>query len=118
MQSTPTSAVDSLGDTIYFDNAATSFPKPESVYVAMDAFARRVGGSGGRSSHRRSIEAASTIDDSREMLATLLGAHSSECVCFGANATDGLNVAIFGLARPGSRIITSAVEHNSVRRPV
>ena len=118
MQSSPTSTADSLDDTIYFDNAATSFPKPEVVYAALDDFARRVGGSGGRSSHRRSLEAANAIDEAREAMADLLGAHSAECVCFGSNATDGLNVAIYGLARPGSRIVTSVVEHNSVRRPV
>ena len=107
-----------MAGTVYFDNAATSYPKPEVVYLAMDRFARHLGGSGGRSSHRRSLEAATIIDGSREALATLLGAHSPECVCFGSNATEGLNVAIFGLAKPGSRVVTSAVEHNSVRRPV
>jgi len=114
----PSRPAPALGDTLYFDNAATSFPKPEAVYAAMDSFARRIGGSGGRSSHRRSLEAANAIDESREALAVLLGAHGAECVCFGSNATEGLNVAIYGLARPGTRIITSAVEHNSVRRPV
>jgi cysteine desulfurase family protein len=105
-------------ETVYFDNAATSFPKPEVVYQAMDSFARQIGGSGGRSSHRRSLEAAEVIDGSRELIARLLGAHSPECICFGSNATDALNLAIYGLARPGSRIVTSVVEHNSVRRPV
>ena len=106
------------GDTIYFDNAATSFPKPEAVYLAMDTFARQVGGSGGRSSHRRALESASVVDGARESLAKLLGAHSSECVCFGMNATEALNIAIYGLAKPGCRIISSALEHNSVRRPL
>jgi len=109
---------DPLCRTVYFDNAATSFPKPDTVYRAMDSFARQIGGSGGRSSHRRSLEAANVIDVARESLATLLGARGPECVCFGSNATDGLNVAIYGLSRAGSRIVTSAVEHNSVRRPV
>jgi cysteine desulfurase / selenocysteine lyase len=104
--------------SVYLDNAATSFPKPEAVYVAMDAFARQVGGSGGRSSHRRAIEASAVIDGAREALATLLGARGPECVCFGSNATDGLNIAIYGLATPGQEIVTSSVEHNSVRRPL
>jgi cysteine desulfurase family protein len=106
------------GDAIYFDNAATSFPKPEAVYLAMDTFARQVGGSGGRSSHRRALESASVVDGARESLAKLLGAHSPECVCFGMNATEALNIAIYGLAKPGCRIISSALEHNSVRRPL
>lgn len=105
------------GNTVYFDNAATSYPKPDSVYVAMDQFGRNLGGSGGRSSHRRALESSLVIDSAREALATLLGAHSPECVCFGPNATDALNTAIYGLAQPGSRVVTSAVEHNSVRRP-
>jgi cysteine desulfurase family protein len=105
-------------ETIYFDNAATSFPKPEAVYLAMDTFARNVGGSGGRSSHRRALESASVVDGARESLATLLGAHGPECVCFGMNATEALNIAIYGLAKPGCRIVSSTLEHNSVRRPL
>lgn len=107
-----------LATTIYLDNAATSYPKPECVYAAMDAFARGVGGSGGRSSHRRAIESSTVVDETREALATLLGAHSPECICFAQNATDALNIAIYGLAEPGRRIVTSSVEHNSVRRPL
>jgi cysteine desulfurase family protein len=105
-------------ETIYLDNAATSYPKPESVYLAMDQFARHVGGSGGRSSHRRALESATVVDAARESLADLLGAHSPECVCFGMNATEALNIAIYGLARPGCRIVSSTLEHNSVRRPL
>ncbi|MBI2838745.1 MAG: TusE/DsrC/DsvC family sulfur relay protein [Acidobacteria bacterium] len=104
--------------TIYLDNAATSYPKPDVVYDAMDTFARQVGGSGGRSSHRRAIESATVIDGARESLATLLGANNPECVCFAQNATEALNIAIYGLAQPGRRIITSMAEHNSVRRPL
>ncbi|HPO08841.1 MAG TPA: aminotransferase class V-fold PLP-dependent enzyme, partial [bacterium] len=107
-----------LGLTVYLDNAATSYPKPEAVYAAMDLFARRVGGSGGRSSHRRAIESSTVIDGARESVAELLGAHAPECVCFGSNATDALNTAIYGLAEPGQRIVTSLMEHNSVRRPL
>jgi cysteine desulfurase / selenocysteine lyase len=109
---------DAVADTMYFDNAATSFPKPDVVYRAMDNFARHIGGSGGRSSHRRALESASVVDSARESLCALLGAHAPECVCFGMNATEGLNIAIHGLAEPGCRVVTSTIEHNSVRRPV
>ena len=105
-------------NTIYLDNAATSYPKPEVVYAAMNGFARAIGGSGGRGSHRRSFATATVIDGARESLATLLGAHSPECVCFAQNATEALNIAIYGLGEPGSRVVTSTGEHNSVRRPV
>ena len=104
--------------TIYLDNAATSYPKPEAVYLAMDSFARHVGGSGGRSSHRRALESATVVDGARESIARLLGAHGPECVCFGMNATEALNLAIYGLAMPGCRIVSSTLEHNSVRRPL
>jgi cysteine desulfurase family protein len=104
--------------TIYLDNAATSFPKPESVYTAMDAFARQIGGSSGRSSHRKAVESATIVDSTREALSKLLGAPFPESVCFGLNASDALNTAIYGLAEPGKRIVTSSVEHNSVRRPL
>jgi len=103
---------------IYLDNAATSFPKPESVYAAMDSFARQIGGSGGRSSHRKSIESAELLDGVREDLARLLGAGAPEWVCFGLNATEALNLAIYGLAEPGGSIVTTMLEHNSVRRPL
>jgi cysteine desulfurase family protein len=120
IEETPTARTtgEDLAGTIYLDNAATSYPKPACVYDAMDRFARCVGGSGGRSSHRRSIESATIVDGARESLATLLGGHSPECVCFGMNATDALNTSIYGLAEPGKRIVTSTVEHNSVRRPL
>ena len=103
---------------IYMDNAATSFPKPEQVYKSMDHFARNVGGSGGRSGHSKSIEASRVFDDTRESIAKLLGAKVPECVCFTSNATESLNQAIYGLFRPGHRIVTTSMEHNSVLRPL
>ena len=110
---------DLAGDScIYLDNAATSYPKPGPVYDAMDAFARYCGGSGGRSGHSKSIEASKVLDGARESLARLLGAAAPECVCFTPNATEALNVAIYGLAEPGCRIVTTSMEHNSVWRPL
>ena len=103
---------------IYLDNAATSYPKPGLVYDAMDAFARYGGGSGGRSGHSKSIEASGILDGARESLALLLGASAPECVCFAPNATEALNLAIYGLAEPGCRIVTTSMEHNSVWRPL
>lgn len=103
---------------IYFDNAATSWPKPEEVHRAMSHFGRRVGGSAGRSSHRRANTAADVVDQTRADVATLLGIPSDRAVVFAHNATDALNMAVFGLARGSSEIVTSDVEHNSVRRPL
>ena len=104
--------------SIYLDNAATSWPKPPNVYRAMNNFARRGGGSAGRSSHRRANAAADMVDQARADLATLFGIPSERAIVFAENATAALNMAIFGLARPGTQIITSEVEHNSVRRPL
>lgn len=104
--------------TIYFDNAATSWPKPEETYVAMDRFSRVIGGSPGRSGHRLSIESGRVIMDAREVLARLFGIDDPFQLVFTKNATEALNLAIAGLLSPGDHVITSSMEHNSVMRPL
>ncbi len=103
---------------VYLDNAATSFPKPERVFREMEAFARASGANPGRSGHRRALEAEAMIDETRRLLARLLGCSRPERVVFTLNATDGLNIAIKGVLRPGDHAITSVLEHNSVSRPL
>src|SRR5512136_1680460 len=103
---------------IYLDNAATSWPKPESVYQAMDSFMRHTGASPGRSGHLLSIAAARIIYDTREALAQLFGVHDPTHIVFTANATEALNLAIRGLLHIGGHAITSSLEHNSVMRPL
>lgn len=103
---------------IYLDNAATSFPKPERVYREMEAFVRASGANPGRSGHRRAVEAEKMIDDTRRLLARLFGCRRPERIVFAMNATDGLNMAIKGILRPGDHAITSVLEHNSVSRPL
>ena len=103
---------------IYLDNAATSFPKPEPVYRGMEEFVRASGANPGRGGHRRAVEAEGMINDTRRLLARLLGVPRPERVVFGHNATDGLNMAIKGVMRPGDHAITSVLEHNSVSRPL
>ncbi|MFH1362497.1 MAG: aminotransferase class V-fold PLP-dependent enzyme [bacterium] len=104
--------------TIYFDNAATSWPKPESVYQAMDHYMREVGANPGRSGHSRSVEAARVIFETREELAELFGVDSSERVVFSSNATHSLNLALKGLLKAGDEVVTTNMEHNSVIRPL
>ncbi|MBM4444349.1 MAG: aminotransferase class V-fold PLP-dependent enzyme [Chloroflexi bacterium] len=104
--------------TIYLDNAATSWPKPEAVYRAMDDFMRRTGASPGRSGHRLSIEAGRVAYDTREALAMLFGVRDPTRIVFTANATEALNVVIRGMLHPGDHVITSGMEHNSVMRPL
>ncbi|NOX56785.1 MAG: aminotransferase class V-fold PLP-dependent enzyme [Planctomycetes bacterium] len=103
---------------IYLDNAATSFPKPEAVYEAVDRYNRQIGVAVGRSAYRQAVELHRVIDRCRTLAAQLLGAESPERIIFTFNATDGLNMAIHGLLRPGDHVVTSAVEHNSVLRPL
>ncbi|MCL0079626.1 aminotransferase class V-fold PLP-dependent enzyme [Dehalococcoidia bacterium] len=103
---------------IYCDNAATSWPKPEAVYQAMNNFMRQVGASPGRSGHRLSIEAGRVVYETRESLAWLFNIDDPLRIIFTRNATEALNVAINGVLRPGDHAITSSMEHNSVMRPL
>ncbi|MBP7584456.1 MAG: aminotransferase class V-fold PLP-dependent enzyme [Spirochaetes bacterium] len=105
-------------DPVYFDNAATSWPKPPAVIEAMNAFNRGVGASPGRSGHRLSIEAGRVMQEARELLAELFNAGDSLRIAFTKNATEALNIAVFGLLEPGDHVITSSMEHNSVMRPL
>lgn len=105
-------------DLIYLDNAATSWPKPEAVYVAMDRFLRESGGNPGRGAHRMAVEAERMILETRSRVARFFGAPVPERVIFTLNATDALNMALKGLLCPGDHVITSQFEHNSVARPL
>ena len=104
--------------TVYLDNAATSFPKPEAVYAAMDYHGRTVAGSPGRAEHQGAAEATRVVTEARRALACLLGAPDPSRIVFTANATQALNLALKGLLRPGDHVVTSGVEHNAVWRPL
>jgi selenocysteine lyase/cysteine desulfurase len=103
---------------IYLDNAATSWPKPEAVYQAMDSLMRNTGASPGRSGHLLSITAARIIYETREAVAQLFGVHDPAHIVFTSNATEALNLAIKGLLHIGDHAVTSSLEHNSVMRPL
>ncbi len=105
-------------DLLYFDNAATSWPKPDVTLAAMDRYLREIGGSPGRSGHRLSLEAGRLILEARESVATLLGADDPFRIVFTKNATEALNIALRGFLNPGDHVITSSMEHNSVMRPL
>lgn len=104
--------------SVYLDNAATSFPKPDAVYEAVDHALRRVGVGPGRGGHRRSIEATRIVFEAREAVAALLGVADSSRVVFTHSATEALNLAISGLLCPGDHVVTTTVEHNSLVRPL
>lgn len=103
---------------IYLDNAATSFPKPETVYTAMDDYNRRNGAAIGRGAYRVTIEATAIVQRCRKKIADLLGAEGPERILFTFNCTDSLNLALHGLVQAGDHVITSIVDHNSVLRPL
>lgn len=103
---------------IYFDNAATSFPKPKEVGQAMMYFLEKVGANPGRSSHRLSIESGRILYQARESLAELFNVDDPLRIIFTLNVTEALNLALKGLLRPGDQVITSSMEHNSVMRPL
>lgn len=103
---------------IYLDNAATSWPKPPGVLEAMARFLTEVGANPGRSGHRLSVEAGRIVYAAREAVAELFHAPDPLRVVFGLNATEGLNLAMRGLLRPGDHVVTSSMEHNSVMRPL
>ncbi len=103
---------------IYLDNAATSYPKPESVYVFMDRSFRRHGVNPGRSGYDLCLEAGQLVEDTRRQLATLFGGRDPNRLVFGYNSTDMLNLAIFGLLQRGDHAVTTTLEHNSVLRPL
>ncbi|MBN1545073.1 MAG: aminotransferase class V-fold PLP-dependent enzyme [Syntrophaceae bacterium] len=105
-------------DILYFDNAATTWPKPPEILKAMIRYQEEVGGSPGRSAHRLSIEAARIVYDAREAAAELFGIDDPFRIAFTKNATEGLNIVIHGLLKPGNHCITSGMEHNSVMRPL
>lgn len=104
---------------IYFDNSATTFPKPRSVALAVSEAVRSIGGNPGRGGHAMSVSAAEAVYKVREQAARLFGADSSN-VAFTSNCTHALNMAIKGTAPTRGRyhIIISSLEHNSSSRPV
>lgn len=103
---------------MYFDNASTSFPKPESVYRAVDRAMRSGGGNPGRGTHKKSIDAAQTVWNVRTGLANLFNIADQSRIVFTFNATDALNMAIKGFLREGDHVVTTCLEHNSVLRPL
>jgi len=102
---------------IYLDNAATTLYKPpqvaQAVLSAMENF-----GNCGRGTYEEALDAARVIYDARVRLARLMGCPRADHVCFTANSTEALNIAVAGLFGPGDHVISTDLEHNSVLRPL
>ncbi len=103
---------------VYFDHAATSWPKPPAMMEAMARFNDSVGANPGRSGHSLSIEAARVVYDARELAAKVLGASDPLSIIFTKNATEAINCVLLGLLKSGDHVVASAMEHNSVMRPL
>ena len=105
-------------DVIYLDNAATSFPKPPEVAEAILEFLTHKAGNPGRSGHSLAVAADAVVAETRRSLASLLGVRDPSRLVFTLNGTAALNLAMYGLLRPGDRVVTTSMEHNSVARPL
>jgi cysteine desulfurase family protein len=103
---------------VYLDNAATSFPKPEAVYRALDHFARHALANPGRAGHKMALAAERALDDCRHLLNQFFHGKEPERFVFTLNGTDALNMAFKGVLSDGDHVITSDLEHNSVSRPL
>ena len=95
---------------IYFDNAATTFPKPPEVVSAVASHMRAHGGNPGRGAHPLALAAAEAVFDARSEIASFFGSSKPENVVFTQNATHALNLAIFGTVKNGDHILISNLE--------
>ncbi|REK10280.1 MAG: aminotransferase class V-fold PLP-dependent enzyme [Planctomycetota bacterium] len=103
---------------IYLDNAATSWPKPEEVYVAVDHYLRVLGAPAGRSGYAEAAIVERGVEEARRRLAKLVGLTDPSHLIFTLNGTDSLNLVLHGLLGEGDHVVTTVVEHNSVLRPL
>ncbi len=103
---------------IYLDNGATTYPKPEAVYQQIDSFYRNYGVNPGRSGYDMCLVAGSMVEETRKLLTRFFNGTDPNRLIFAYNATDALNLAIYGILQPGDHAITTTLEHNSVLRPL
>ena len=103
---------------IYFDNAATTWPKPPQMIEAMAAFSDKIGANPGRAGHRLAIDSARIVYDTRAAIAGLFNCADPLRVVFSGNVTEAINTGLFGLLNPGDHVITTSMEHNAVMRPL
>jgi cysteine desulfurase family protein len=102
----------------YFDNAATSFPKPRDVAEYMTRYLNESCGTYGRSAYPRVLESSSTVETVRELLARIIGTAFPERIVFSSNATTAINTVLFGLRLRDCHVLISPMEHNAVMRPL
>ena len=103
---------------IYLDNAATSFPKPAEVIDAVAETLRLNAANPGRGGHQMSLQAGRLVLECRETIAHFFGIGNASRIAFTANATEAINLGLFGALLPGDRVVTTSMEHNAVVRPL
>lgn len=103
---------------IYFNNAATSWPKPESVYQEVEQFFRNSGMNPGRSGSAETLDSARMIFKTREKIANFFSINDSANLVFNSGATESLNTVLKGVLKRGDHVISSKLEHNSILRPL
>jgi len=103
---------------IYFDNAATTFPKPDSVYESIMEAMKEYGANPGRSGHKMALKANRGIFETRNLLSKLFNIDNPMNIVFTSNCTESLNLGIKGVLKEGDHVITTSMEHNSVLRPI
>jgi cysteine desulfurase family protein len=109
---------DQIRPLIYMDNAATSWPKPPEVILAMERCMREAAANPGRGSHVMAVKASRVVFEARKRLARLFRIANPNDIAFTLNTTHALNLAIQGLLKPGDHVVTTSTEHNSIRRPL
>lgn len=103
---------------IYFDNAATSGKKPDTVVDAVCDALKYASANPGRSGHALSVKASEIIYNAREAIGEFFRFHKTENIVLTKNATEALNIALYGSLRAGDEVIVTSMEHNSVMRPL
>ena len=103
---------------IYFDNAATSRPKPDVVYDAFDYYVRNIGTSPGRGSYSLAIQASRMLYQSRKVVSSFFGSSEPANTVFTKNSTEAINLFLNGFLKQGEHVLISPYEHNAVLRPL
>ncbi|SFQ13536.1 cysteine desulfurase family protein [Lachnospiraceae bacterium XBB1006] len=103
---------------IYLDQACTSFPKPESVPIAMAAYIRNLGVNMNRGCYSEAYDVEEKVFETRELLCQLFHGDDVKNVVFTKNITESLNVLLKGFLKPGDHLLVSSMEHNAMMRPL
>ena len=104
---------------LYFDNAATTYPKPEAVYERMDILTREISVNAGRGSYESARKATDIINDTRAKLAEFIGAEDVNDVIFTSSATEAANRVLWGYEfNENMTVYVSPYEHNAVMRTI